>query len=130
MVGIFVDDNVITVPQPTVAESDIDWRNVEIEAAEPEAIGTAAREVPDVSAPEATGEMAVLPRVVEMKASVIATRFVANPLAIVVDMGCVGMAVIVEMFWSGMRRTHWSGAVSGNVSTTTDAAMVLREGCE
>ena len=46
VIGIFVDDDVVAIPVPTVAESEIGGRNAPVPSVEPEAIGSAAAEVP------------------------------------------------------------------------------------
>jgi hypothetical protein len=125
VIGIFVDDNVVAVPEPAVAVADVKGRDVEIETAEPEAIGAAAGEMPDVAGAEAAGEVAVLPGMIEVIVNVVASGVVADPFAVGVNVRRVGMAgMIVEMLRRGVRRARRRRTVLGNVAY----AGMLREG--
>jgi hypothetical protein len=61
VIGIFVNYDVVAVPAPVIAVSVVGGGDAEIEAAEPEAIPISAREMPDMLAAEAAGEVSVLP---------------------------------------------------------------------
>ena len=83
MVGVIVDDDVVTVPQPVADVACIEWGNAEVESAEPEAAGTATDEAPAVARAESSFETAVFPRMVEVEPGVIPSLIVADPLVIV-----------------------------------------------
>ncbi len=93
MVGIIVDDDVVTIPIPVVAKADVIGSDAEIETAEPETVGTSSGEVPDVA--DAAGEMAVLPRVIEAVVRIVAACVVADPFADRVDVRRVGVSGLV-----------------------------------
>jgi len=48
VIGIFVDHDLIRIPQPVAAVSDINRSDAEVEATEPESPGSAASESPNV----------------------------------------------------------------------------------
>jgi hypothetical protein len=60
VVGVFVDDDVVVIPKPVVAESDVIRGDAEVEATEPDSVWASAAEMPDVAAAEAAGEASVL----------------------------------------------------------------------
>lgn len=95
VIGVLVDDDLVGVPEPIVAVAEVRGRDGEIEAAEPEAFAIAAGNAPDVAAAEAAVEAAVLPRMIEMEAGVIAAGIVADPLAVSVDVRSFRMALLV-----------------------------------
>lgn len=134
MVRVFVDNDVVAVPEPVVAEADVVGGDAEVEAAEPEAIGATAAEMPDVATAEAAGEAAVFPGVVEMVMGVVATRVMADPLAVRVDVRRVGMSrlvVEVRIFRRGMRSLNRTWTMRGDMCRpTSDATEMLGEGDE
>jgi hypothetical protein len=127
VVGILVDDYVVAIPQPIVAEADVEVCHAEVESAEPEAAGDAPAEVPDVPAAESAGEVAVLPGMIEVIVGIAAAGVVADPFVVGVNVGSVGMSsfvaeMAVVLRW--MRCAYGRRTVSGNVSS---AFMALRE---
>lgn len=132
VVWIFVDNDVVAIPKPVVAESEVIGSNAEIEASEPEAVGAAAAEMPAVVAAESAGKASVLPGMIDVVVEIVAARIVADPLAVGVDVGSIGMSgFVVEMtvLLNRVRSAHGRGTVGGNVSTAADSTM-LREGGE
>ena len=106
MVGVFVDHDIVAVPKPVAAEADVVGSNAKVEAAEPETIGAAAAEVPDVAAAEAASKVAVLPGMVEVVVNIVMAGVVADPFAVGVNVRRGGMAsLVVEV--RGLRR--WMG---------------------
>jgi len=91
MVGIVVDHNVVAVPEPVIAVTNIKSRDAKKESAEPEAARTASAKAPPVTRAEAAFKVTMLPRMIEMEARVIAPVVVPDPLAVVMDMGGFGM---------------------------------------
>jgi len=122
VVGIFVDDDLVGAPLPVVAEAVVVGENAEVEAAEPEAIAPATFDAEDVAAAEAAVEAAMLPGMIDVVVRVIAAGIVADPFAIGVDVGSVGVAVlVVKSLWlrgGVLLRPGGRGAVSGNVSAS------------
>ena len=131
VVGILVNHDIVAIPKPIAAVTDIERSDAEIETAEPEAAGTTAAEVPDVSAAEAAGKAAVLPGMIEVKTRVIAALIVTNPFAVRMDMGSIGVArtIVERLFGLGRARCavkrFW--AVVRNKSPAHFVAGELRE---
>jgi hypothetical protein len=92
VVGIVVDHNVVAVPEPVIAITDIKSRDAKKESAEPEAARTASAKAPPVTGAEAAFKVTMLPRMIEMEARIIAPVVVPDPLAVVMDMGGFGMS--------------------------------------
>ena len=107
VVGIFVEHYVVGVPQPAVAPLEVPRRDREIVSAEPEAVGAAAAQMPDVLGAESGGEMAVLPRVVDVVVGIVWAGIVAYPCTVGVDVGSAGMAGLIAEGVAG-RRQGWS----------------------
>src|SRR5580692_311408 len=61
MVGVFVDHDLVAVPEPVSAQGQVKRGNAERPAVEPEAAGAASANAPYVPAAEAAGEVAMLP---------------------------------------------------------------------
>jgi len=130
VVGIFVDDDVVAVPEPVAAVGEIECADAEIEAAEPEAAGTASGEMPDVAAAEAAGEVAVLPGMIEMHAGIVTAGVVADPFAVGMDVRGVGMSgLVVEVRGGWSRMRNRSGTVGGDVlDDAADGSAMLGKG--
>lgn len=95
MVGIFVDDNVVGVPKPIVAVANVIGSDAEVESAEPETVGAASSEPPDVTSAKASREMAMLEGMVEVVVGIVGTGVVPDPLAIRVHVRGIGMAGLI-----------------------------------
>jgi hypothetical protein len=97
MVGVFVNRDVVAVPIPVIAVRKIKWGDTEIEAVKPEAAGIATLHAPPVCTAETPLEAAILPRVVDVEALVVAPAFVSHPFAVVVDVRSFGMILTVAI---------------------------------
>jgi hypothetical protein len=97
MVGVFVDYDIVAIPEPVIAEGKVKRRDREVETAEPEAAGTASPQAPDMAAAEAAGEAAMLPGVIEVEAGLVSAVVVPYPPAIVVDMRGFGVTFVVTI---------------------------------
>src|SRR5579863_2030537 len=64
MVWIFVNHDIVAIPEPVPAVADVEGGNAETKTAEPESARAAAAQPPHMAAPEAAGEMSVLPRMI------------------------------------------------------------------
>jgi hypothetical protein len=112
VIGIGVDDDVIAVPQPVTDVIVVVGRYAEVKAIEKEAIAVASAQVVDVSAANAAGEAAVLPRMIEMVVGIVAAGIVTYPLIIVVDVRSFGVVrLVAEGGASIVLRTafQWAG---------------------
>ena len=128
VIGVFIDHDVVAIPPPVITESDIKRGNAEIKSAEPETIGTASGEVPDMATTEAASEMAVLPGMVQVVVGIIAAGIVTDPFSIAVDMRGVRMPItIFKVFGIRMWGSHRNGSMRGNVSAA-DVVVLSEEG--
>ena len=97
VVGVFVDNDLVAVPEPATAQGQVKRGNAEGPAAEPETAGAASAYAPDMAATEAAGEAAVLPGMIEVKAGIVAPGVVAHPRAVVVNVRSIGMAFAIAI---------------------------------
>jgi hypothetical protein len=91
VVGIFVDDNLVASPVPIRAKSDIRVGHTEVESVEPETRRPTAGQTPDVTRPEASGEVSVRPGMVYMIAGVVRPLVVPYPVIVPFDVRRVWM---------------------------------------
>src|SRR5580658_6835309 len=114
MVGIIVDDDVVTGPVPIVDVGEVEGGDAEVEAVKPEAAGTTAGEMPDVAAAEAASEMAVSPGMIEVEASIFAALFMADPVALFVNVRTGGRGAVCIGRGSGGMATSGRWAAFGD----------------
>ena len=87
VVRIFVDDDGITVPQPTIREIVIVGRDAEVETPEPEAFAVSSAKMEHMTPARAAGEVAAFPGMIDVIVGVVAAGIVAHPLIVVVHVG-------------------------------------------
>jgi hypothetical protein len=129
MIRVLIDYDLIGSPVPAIAEGKVDGSDGEIETAKPESLSIAASNVPYMAFAEATGEVPVLPRMIQMIVGIIAAGIVADPSIVGVNMRSVGMAIFVDVFW-WCRMLHglgWSRSMRRNVAPA-DAVNRRRRG--
>lgn len=96
MVRIVVDDDVVGVPEPAVTEGDVEGGDMPVPAVEPEAVRSAACQMPSVCRAETTGEAAVSEGMIDVIVGVAAAGVMADPGSSI-DVGGVGVAVFVRV---------------------------------
>ena len=89
VIRVVVEDDVIGAPIPIRAVTKVIGSYAEKESAEPEAIRTASAKTPDVSATDFAGEVTVRPGMVKVIVGIVASRAMADPLVIGVDVRCI-----------------------------------------
>jgi hypothetical protein len=96
IVGIFVKDDVVAVPEPIVDKAYIRRSNAEVITIEPEAIWTASFKAPHVARTKFAGEMPVLPGTIKMVARIVPAFIVADPAIVVgVNVRSIGVSGMV-----------------------------------
>jgi hypothetical protein len=95
MVRVFVDDDLVGVPEPAVTEGDVGCSDIPIPAVEPEASGVTAGEPPNMGASKSTGEAAVGERLIDVVVGIIGSRVVTDP-DLTVDVRHVGVAGLIR----------------------------------
>ena len=82
VVWVVVDDDVVAVPQPVRASIVIIWRCLKEESADIKAVAIAAMQPPDVMGADGSGEVSVLPGMIEMIVRIAPSGFVSHPVII------------------------------------------------
>jgi len=135
VVRVLVNHDLIAIPEPTGAETDVEGSHAEEEATKPEALGAPSRKMPDMTRAKAAGEVAMFPGMIQMVIGVVLAGVVSDPLTVGVNMGSFRMSRFVGkfLFWSvvfgSFLSFRWRRTVSGNVllaaNITTPAAMLF-----
>lgn len=81
VVRIRVDDDVVRIPEPAGTIIDIVRSHTEVKASEPEAIRRSSNQPIDVAASYAAGEMAMLPRMIQVIVRIIRSGIVPDPFS-------------------------------------------------
>jgi hypothetical protein len=139
VVGVVVNYDLVCAPVPIVDEAVVGGSDIEVETAEPEAIAIATFDAPLMAAADAASEAAMLKRMIDVIAGVIAAGIVANPLIIGVDVRGIGVAIFVGvsrgfLLWCALRflwcsalvvllRPGRRGAVSRNMAVADVASL-------
>lgn len=93
VVRVGIEHNVVARPEPVGDVNNVDWRDFEVEPVEPETTRAATLKPPDMVLANFTGEMPILPGMVEVITRIILTRVVAYPLVVCrIDVRRRGMA--------------------------------------
>ena len=130
VVGVFVDDDLIGIPDPAVAETNVIRRHAEVKAAKPETRRASTGEMPDVTAAKATGKATVLPRVIEVVVGIVAAGVVTYPLIVCVNVRSVRVpGLVAKCGVLGCRMPvalYRSWAVGGDVAATNPMRFTRR----
>ena len=97
MIGVFVNHNVIAVPEPIVAYIKLKRRHAKVVSGEPEPRWTAALQTEDEAGANAAWKVSVLPWMIQMKTRIIPSEVVANPPSIPVHMRRIRMPGLIRM---------------------------------
>ena len=95
VIRVFVDDDLIGIPEPAAAEADVVGRDAEVKAAEPEARRASAGEMPDVAAAKPARKAAMFPGMIEVVVRIIAAGVVTYPLVVCVHVGSFWVSGLV-----------------------------------
>src|SRR5215469_18594014 len=95
MVWIFIDHDVVAVPEPIAAIDNVVWGDAEEEAAKPETARPAALNPEDMAFAKTAPEASVRPRAIQVVVGIIPARIMSNPPVVGVDVGHVGMSRFV-----------------------------------
>ena len=115
VVRVFVDHDVVGVPEPAIAICQVKGRNVPVPAVEPEPAGAAAAEVPNVPASKSAGKAAMGKGLIDVIVCVAAASVMADPF-VSIHVGNIGMAVLVRKVairLCGTDVVAWLGAALG-----------------
>lgn len=120
IVGVFVENEVVPVPEPAADKAYIHRSNTEIVTIEPEAIRAAAFKAPDVMRAKFAGKMSMLPGMIEVVTRIVPAFSVADPaISIGVDVRSIGMSgMIIELAivrWPILRLRLFRGILLRNI---------------
>ncbi len=123
VIRIFVNHDLIAVPQPVPAEAEIRRPDRPVEVIEPEAIWTAASQSEHVTLSDSACKAAMFERMVDVKTRIVLARIVADPFIIGVDVRSFRMVRLVgeglglfDRLGVGFGDFRRSRAVRGNMS--------------
>jgi hypothetical protein len=138
VVGVFINHDIVAVPQPVVRVGEVKRGDAEVVAAKPETAGIASLNAPAVSTAKAAIEAAMFPGVIDVETDVIAPAFVSHPFAVVVNVRGLGVAfavaigaprivaMIFTMFFPSLfLRTIGGRAMVGDVSAADVMVIAL-----
>ena len=111
MVGIVINDDVVVVPIPVVAVTNVRRSDAEEKAAEPEPLRTTTSEPVDVARANPSPKMSVLPGMIEVVTRVIAACVVSDP-AIRVGVHVRGVGVSCLLGEITTLRALWSATAT------------------
>ena len=129
MVRVFIDHDLIGIPEPVAAETDVWSRDAEEEAAKAKALWTSSGKSPDMARPKTAGKATMFKGTIEMIRGVVSARVMADPFVVRVHVrsfrvsGFIGETSIRLSSWRSrpagwLRNLGGRGTVSGNVSST------------
>ena len=95
MIGIIIDDDLIRIPEPVVAEGEIIGSNAEIETTEPEAAGAPTGESPPVLRAQAGSEVSVFPGMIDVVVGIVSSASVSDPLSVRMHVRSLGVPGLV-----------------------------------
>src|ERR1700733_6520006 len=132
MVWILIDHDLVGIPQPVAAEGNVVRRNAKIKAVEPESAGASAAKMPHVPLAETSGEVAMLPGMIDMIVRIVSPRIVTDPaITLHVDVRCVRMTRLLGMTLNGGggmdRPLICCGPVGRNMATADFGMAFLSE---
>jgi hypothetical protein len=133
VVRIFIDHNLVGIPEPVIAIAEIVRGDVKIEPAEPETARASSANPPNVAATEAAGEPSMFKWMTHVIVGVVASRVVAHPLIVLdINVRSIGMPGPLAMALDRRSRMRWSfvsgGAARGNMpATDLGFGFMLRE---
>lgn len=96
VIRIFVDHDLIAVPEPSVGITDFVGRDAPVEIVEPEAAGPPAVKTEHVAWTESTTEPAMFPWMIHMQVGIVGTLIVTYPLVVGMDVRSFRMPSLIR----------------------------------
>lgn len=95
VIGIFVEHDVVRIPEPVAAVGNVIGSYGKVISAEPEALRISSRQPPAMLWPEAACEVPTLPGMIQVIVRVVAPGAMPDPFSVGVNVRCVGMAFLI-----------------------------------
>ena len=108
MIRIFINNDWVRIPQPTIDVRHVKWRYAPIPVVEPEPPRSSTREMPNMARPEPAGEVSMRPRMVQMIVRIIAPRVMTDPAIAWIDVRRIRMTRMIVEMRGGPNRTRRS----------------------
>jgi hypothetical protein len=96
MIRVFIDDDLIVIPKPVVAEIVIVGSHAEVEAIEKEAFSVSTAQAENMTASESARKPSMFKRAIDTIVRVITPRVMADPLIVGMYVGSVGMSGLID----------------------------------
>jgi len=128
VVRVFIDNDLIRIPQPLAAVPNVVGRHAEVEPPKPKTPRTASFKVPDMARTESASEVSMLPRVIEVVVRITTARVMSDPSAIAVDVRSIRVAWLIAkiaVFLSRIRITSPLRCVRAGSEKSRSAARRL-----
>jgi hypothetical protein len=111
VIGIGIQDDVVTVPEPVAGITGVVWGHLEEEPVDIESVAPASSKPPDVLRPDRPREASLSPWMIETIVGIVATGVVSHPRVVLgMDVWGFGVArLIPEGAAAGRRGIAWLG---------------------
>src|SRR5579864_3278331 len=96
MIRIFVDDDLIAIPEPVIAEIVVVGGHAEVEAVEKEAVSGSTGQTENVTPSKAARKPSMFKGTINVVMGIVTSRIVADPLIVGVHVGRVGMSGLID----------------------------------
>jgi hypothetical protein len=104
MVWVFIDHDLVSIPEPVIAEVVVVCGNVEVEATKPETLPVSSSQAEDMAAAEAASKASMFPSSIDAVVGIITAGIMSDPLIVRVNVGSFRMSRSVResaVFLSG-----------------------------
>jgi hypothetical protein len=129
VIRIFINNDLVSIPEPIIDEAVVVRGNTEIKPADPETVPVPACKPENMLGSEAAGKASVLPGPIEVVVGIIPAGLMSDPGAVSMNVGSFRMSgpIRKSMIFRRARLLSSGGrrAVSRNVSTTNLAANAV-----
>lgn len=96
MVRVIIDHDLVTIPEPVIAEAVVGLGNTEEESAKPKTLGTASSKAEDMTLTDAARKSSMFKRPVDMVPGIVAARVMPDPLIVCMHVGSFRMSGFIR----------------------------------
>jgi len=100
VVGVLIDNDLVTVPEPIIHEVIIVGSHAEIKSTKRKPLRATARQPVYMARPNATAKVAVFPRMIEVIMDVVPARVVSNPRIVAVNVRSIRVPALITVITS------------------------------
>lgn len=95
VIWILIDHDIVTIPEPVIAEVVVVRGNAEVETTKPETFPVSSTEPENMAATESATKVSVFPRMIDVVMGISVARLVSDPLVVRVNVRSLRMAPLV-----------------------------------